>query len=296
MNIPIIYLSDTTFKVYYEYYPLNFEPQEVEWKEKQDSIAISKASKLVFSSKWAADSAVSDYQADADNLVILPFGANLDNPPLADEVLTKKPTSLWRLLFVGKDWDRKGGEIAFQTLVALCNKGIDAELVVVGCVPPTEIKHDKLTVIPYLNKNIPEQRKKLDELFLRSNFFILPTRADCSPIVFCEASAFGLPVLTTDIGGIPTIIKNGKNGYRLPLSASGEDYANLIVERFTARTRYEKLVRSSREEYDSRLNWNEWAESLHYLMMGMLEQKHLRNPVKLLESDYRKSNPQVAIY
>jgi glycosyltransferase involved in cell wall biosynthesis len=87
--------------------------------------------------------------------------------------------------------------------------------------------------------------------------------------VLCEANAFGLPVFTTDVGGIPTIAKNGKNGYMLPLSATGEDYANLIIEKLSDPTHYHNLVQSSRKEYDSRLNWNKWAESLHQLILSI---------------------------
>jgi len=224
---------------------------------------------LVYPSEWAAKSAICDYKAEPTKIEIIPFGANLDEPPLANEILSPKQTSSCRLLFVGRDWLRKGGDIAFQTLISLCERGVDAELVIVGSTPPPEIKHEKLRVIPYLNKNIPQQRKQLDELFLNSNFFILPTRAECYGIVFCEANAFGLPVFTTDVGGIPTIIKNGRNGYMLPLSASGEDYANLIGEKFSDKGVYENLVRSSREEYDMRLNWDKWAESLHQVILSI---------------------------
>ncbi len=268
-TIPIISSSDATFSLLKDFYQLELEPQEVEWASEQELIAISKASKLAYPSQWAANSAISDYQADAEKIEIIPFGANLDEPPLANEILSNKQKSPYRLLFVGRDWARKGGDIAFQTLLALCQRGIEAELVVVGTTPPPEIQHDKLTVIPYLNKNIPQQRNQLDEVFLNSNFFIFPTRADCYGIVICEANAFGLPVLTTEVGGIPTIIKQGENGYMFPLSASGEDYANLIVEIFSDRTRYEKLVQSSREEYDRRLNWNKWAESLHQVIANL---------------------------
>jgi glycosyltransferase involved in cell wall biosynthesis len=268
-TIPIISLSDVTFNLLEKNYKLDLDEQEREWESKQELILLSKASKLIYPSEWAANSAISDYQADATKVEIIPFGANLDEPPLANEVLSPKQTSSCRLLFVGRDWSRKGGDIAFQTLACLGERGVNAELVVVGTTPPPEIKHEKLRVIPYLNKNVPQQRKQLDELFLNSNFFIFPTRADCSPIVICEANAFGLPVFTTDVGGIPTIIKNGRNGYMLPLSASGDDYANLIVQNFSDRGVYENLVRSSREEYDRRLNWNKWAESLHQVILSI---------------------------
>jgi len=268
-TIPIVSLSDGTFSLLEKNYQLKLDDQQRELESQQEFIAISKAKKLVYPSEWAAKSAICDYHAEPTKIEIIPFGANLDEPPLANEVLSPKPASSCRLLFVGRDWSRKGGDIAFQTLISLCERGFDAELVIVGSTPPPEIKHEKLRVIPYLNKNIPQQRKQLDELFLNSNFFLFPTRADCSPIVICEANAFGLPVFTTDVGGIPTIIKNGINGYMLPVSASGDDYANLIVHNFSDRGVYENLVRSSREEYDRRLNWNKWAERLHQVILSI---------------------------
>jgi len=270
-TIPIVSLSDVTFSLLEKTYQLDLDEQQRKVESEQEFLAVSKAKKLVYPSEWAANSAIFDYKAEPTKIEIIPFGANLDEPPLANEVLSPKQTSSCRLLFVGRDWSRKGGDIAFQTLISLCERGVDAELVIVGSTPPPEIKHEKLRVIPYLDKNVPQQQKQLDELFLNSNFFLFPTRADCSPIVICEANAFGLPAITTDVGGIPTIVKNGRNGYMLPLSASGEDYANLILENFSNRTHYENLVRSSREEYDQRLNWNKWAESLHQVIMKMLQ-------------------------
>jgi glycosyltransferase involved in cell wall biosynthesis len=294
-SIPIVYLSDATFKLYQEYYQLNLDQQEADWASKQEFTAVSKASKLVYSSEWAANSAICDYQAEYDKVEVISFGANLEEPPAKERAISKKQSSVCRLLFVGKEWERKGGKLAFQTLLSLRKRGIDAELVIVGCVPPAEIKHEKLKVIPYLDKNVPQQRQQLDELFLNSNFFILPTRADCSPIVLCEANAFGLPVITTDVCGISSLITNGKNGYTLPLSASGDDYAQIIVENFSDPTRYEYLVRSSREKYDTQLNWDKWAEKLHHLFIEAIEQKNLPQQVTFLESAYKKADPKYVV-
>jgi glycosyltransferase involved in cell wall biosynthesis len=261
-DIPIVKLSDATFPLIRQGYNLNLDQQEIDWILKDEALAISRATKLVYPSQWAANSAISQYQVDPAKIAIIPFGANIEQPPSASEVLSPRATTPCRLLFVGRDWQRKGGNIAFETFISLLQRGVDAELIVLGSVPREQFKHDKLTVIPYLNKKVPDERQQIYNLFLKAHFFIFPTRADCSPIVISEASAFGLPVITTDVGGIPTIIKNGKNGYMLPLSASSDDYANLIVENFSDRTRYENLVRSSREEYERRLNWNKWAEDM----------------------------------
>lgn len=270
-NIPIIYLSDITFKLYNGYYPDNSDNQELEWKAKQEFIAISKASKLVYPSEWAANSAIHDYQAAASKVEIIPFGANLDDPPSAEEVdLNTKPTSPCRLLFIGKDWERKGGDVAFQTLISLQKMGIDTELTCIGSIPSDAIKHEKLTVIPFLNKNNSKHRQQFKDLFGRSHFLIFPTRAEAFGVVICEANAFGLPVITTEAGGIPSIIATGKNGYMLPLSASGEDFASLIANIFSDQNQYEQLVRSSRKEYDCRLNWNKWAERIEQIITDIV--------------------------
>ena len=269
-SIPIIYLSDITFKLYDGYYQSNFTPEEFGWRNKQETVAISKACKLVYPSEWAASSAIKDYKAQPEKIEIIPFGANIDNLPSFEEINLKSKThSVCRLLFIGKDWQRKGGDIAFQTLVCLRERGIDAELTVIGSLPSSEIKHDKLTVIPFLDKNDPVQRQRFRELLLNSNYFIFPTRADCSPIVTCEANAFGLPVITTEVGGIPTIIRNGKNGYMLPLSASGEDFASLIEKIFIDQINYQNLVSSSRIEYEQRLNWQSWGTKMFQVISNL---------------------------
>jgi len=268
-NKPIIYLSDVTFSLYKKYYPLALDSEEIDWKENQEKAAILKSQKVIYSSEWAANSAIDDYQADAEKVEVVPFGANLDDPPLAEDVIGKKLSSPCRLLFVGKDWQRKGGTIAFDTLVALLGMGVEAELLVVGTIPP--IQHEKLTVIPYLNKNLPQQRQQLNQLFLDSHFFIFPTRAECSPIVICEANAFGLPVLTTEVGGIPTIVKNGNNGYMLSRSASGEEYADLIAQTISDPSTYQQLVHSSRREYDQRLNWDKWGERIYQIITKIVD-------------------------
>ncbi len=271
--VPIVSLSDVTFKVLHKVYALNVDEQKYQWEMNKESLSIAKSSRVIYSSEWAANSAINDYDADASRVSVIPFGANLDDIPANYAGFLERQTACCRLLFVGKGWQRKGGDLAFQTLLALEKKGVDVELTVVGNIPPAEVRHDRLTIIPYLNKRDPKQRQQLRDLFLQANFFVFPTRADCSPIVTCEANAFGLPVITTDVGGIPSIIKSGKNGYMLPLTASAEDYANVISEAFSDKESYQKLVISSRKEYDTRLNWDCWAESVHAVILDLLNGK-----------------------
>jgi glycosyltransferase involved in cell wall biosynthesis len=124
-----------------------------------------------------------------------------------------------------------------------------------------------MTIIPFLDKNDARQAHELEKLYAMSDFLILPTRADAAPNVFKEANAFGLPVITTDTGGIASIICNGENGYMLPLAARGDDYADLIAGIYHDKQRYLRLAQSSRAAFEERLNWDVWGRRVHEILM-----------------------------
>jgi glycosyltransferase involved in cell wall biosynthesis len=277
---PIIYASDSTAKLFCkeQHYThirgkqSQLSRETLEQIELFDAIALTKAQHIIYPSQWAADSAIGDYGVAPSKVSIIPFGANLEQPPAAAQVWANRqvnPMEPCRLLFIGIDWQRKGGEIAFQTLLELLRRNIAAELTVVGTVPPSHIRHEKLTIIPQLDKNCPQQRQRLNQFLQQSHFLLLPSRAECYGISLCEASAFGLPVITTAVGGISTVVKNGRNGYKLPLSADSNDYADLLSKILANPDHYQQLTRSSRAEYDQRLNWNCWSQELHALLCSL---------------------------
>ncbi|HXZ40405.1 MAG TPA: glycosyltransferase family 4 protein [Terriglobales bacterium] len=221
---------------------------------------------LIYTSQWAAQSAVRDYQADESKIHIIPHGANFEDIPGPEVALRPRELDKCRLLFVGVNWVRKGGEVAVETFTKLQAMGLPVELTICGCTPPASFHVAGLKVIPFLNKNDAAQRKQLAELYLKSNFLLFPTRSDCSPIVFCEANAFGLPAITTNVGGIEDIVAEGKNGFMLPLSARGAEYAELISDIWQDPKRYSELTMSSRKAFDEKLNWDAWAISLGKLL------------------------------
>lgn len=93
------------------------------------------------------------------------------------------------------------------------------------------------------------------------------------PMVLAEANAFGLPVITTQTGGIPSIVREGENGFMLPLSARGSDYAKVIAEVYQDEQRYIELVISSRVAFEQRLNWDAWGIAFTNSVKAMLDQE-----------------------
>ena len=267
--VPIVYTADATFAVLRQYYPrytnvLAFSARQA---DSVDALAVRKAALLVYPSHWAAQSALQDYHGDPARTHVIPYGANIDDPPDQESALRPRSSDVCRLLFVGVRWERKGGDIAVETLTALRAMGVPAELTICGCVPPRRLRGTPgLRVIPFLNKNDPAQRERLAELYLTSHFFLLPTRGECYGIAFCEANAFGLPVVTTNTGGVSGIVEEGENGFMLPISAGGSEYASLISRIWQDQECYSRLAHSSRRAFDERLSWDAWGAAVARLL------------------------------
>jgi glycosyltransferase involved in cell wall biosynthesis len=266
--IPIVYCCDSTITQLIDYYAglsqlLPISKRELAYIEQR---AISKASLLVYSSQWAANSALQEYSATPDKVVVLPFGANFPVVLPRERVLHHPRRKECQLLFVGVEWIRKGGAIAFDTLVALRTMGVDARLTICGCLPPPGYEHEHLTVIPFLDKNDEQQLQQMVDLYLAADFFLLPTRAECAAIAFCEASSFGVPSFTTDTGGIAEFVVEGVNGYRLNLTATGTDFARHIKAVFEDEALYAQLRISSRDLYEEKLNWSAWGNTMKHIL------------------------------
>ena len=103
-----------------------------------------------------------------------------------------------------------------------------------------------------------------------SHFLILPSKADCSPHVLAEANSFGLPCLTTNVGGIPGIIRDGVNGKLFALEASARDYCDFVVNQLADPQRYRRLMLASFQEFQTRLNWRVACEQVSALLEGLV--------------------------
>jgi glycosyltransferase involved in cell wall biosynthesis len=272
-DIPIVYISDTTFALMEDYYPGFSDLTEASHREGNEieARAILGASVLAYPSQWAARSAVDDYGADEDRVRIVALGANLDFVPNSDRVLRRREGrgSDCTLLFVGMNWERKGGDIALEAAIRMNEAGVETKLIVCGCAPPDSAAHPCMQVEGFLDKRDERQSAELARLYDSADFFLLPTRSECYGIVFCEASAYGLPAITTDTGGVSGVVFEGKNGYALPLEARGDDYARVILELFRDRARYDELRRTSRREFDERLNWDSWGTRMRSIVEGL---------------------------
>lgn len=269
----MILWADATFAGLIDYYPFhsNLCKESVQNGIAMEQSAFEKCSLAIFSSDWAARTATENYQVDKAKIKVVPYGANIECDRSLDDIKSigsSKPLNKCNLLFLGVNWFRKGGDIALEITKELNKAGLNTQLTVVGCQP---IVNNPLpnfvNSLGFISKATEEGRRQIDQLLTEAHFLILPSRADCTPVVFGEANSFGLPCLSTDIGGIPTLIRDEQNGKLFSKDASIAEYCQYIFNLFSNYSRYQELAQSSFHEYQSRLNWSVAAQSVKQLLL-----------------------------
>jgi glycosyltransferase involved in cell wall biosynthesis len=273
---PVVVWTDATYALLHDAYPqyVGICAESVTAGCRVERLAAQRST-MIYSSRWAADSAVLDFGADPDRVQVMLYGANLEDVPTTQEAMgfiAQRPARECELLWIGAQWDRKGGDIAFETLKALLARGTKATLTMIGCDVPLEVRqHPHVNALGFINKHDLGGRAMIDRLLAQSHFLIVPSRADCTPMVVGEANAFALPALLPDIGGISSVLKDAQNGFLLPPNANGEAYADRIEACLSAEGAYTKLCRTARGAFETDLSWDASIERLKPALFDLVE-------------------------
>lgn len=270
VDIPVVFFSDVTFDLFKNFVK-NREPHYHKLAFETEQKSLENVDSIIYASEWAKENAISHYNIPPNKIHVIEFGANLPQQEINTNI--NKSFDVCNLLFVGRNWNSKGGEIVLNTYKILKTRGLNCTLTIIGCTPPEKNNDTHIKVIPWLNKNNKKDMDMYISILKRSHFMVLPTRFDAFGIVLCEASSFGIPSITTNICGVMQPIKNGINGVLLPLEAKPKDYADKICEIFCNQTLYNTMSKNAIQEYSKRLNWQVWEERVAGLLKKVYETK-----------------------
>lgn len=268
VDMPIVCVSDITFEQMRPHYR---KPDEKVDKCYIDieRLMLRNSSDIIYSSEWIKKKVMEVYEIHPRKMHVVEFGANI--PPPQDYSIDID-MEVCNLVFIGVDWKRKGGDKVLETYKILKKEGFPCTLTIVGSVPQYMLYEDKdITIIPKLDKADDKQLKKLGEILRESHFLFLPTQFDAFGIVFCEASAYALPSITANVGGVGQAVNEGENGFLLAPDATARDYADKIRDVFSNKESYIRLRASSRQEFETRLNWGVWGERVNTILEDTVE-------------------------
>ncbi len=154
-------------------------------------------------SDWVKASLIGDYGVAPDKVEVLPPGVDLSlwrpGPQRASGRL--------RVLFVGGDFDRKGGKAILAAFRSLPPGSAELMLVTRTALPPSE----GVFAFPDMQPN----SRELIALYQSCDVFVLPSHAEAFGIAAVEASAVGLPVVATAVGGLLDIVADGVTGFHI---------------------------------------------------------------------------------
>ena len=216
------------------------------------------AAGIVAFSDWVRISLINDYGVAAEKIRVIPSGIDLEHWQASERKYSVEQKI--RLLFVGGDFSRKGGDellAAYRDgLAEHCELDIVTRDKVTAAEPEIRVHTD-------LNQGMPA----LKQLFADADIFILPSRGDASPFVVLEAMAAGLPVISTRVGAVEEQVVDDVTGY-LMVDNSPATIRATVLRMIENRNRMLEMGRAGRELAEEKFN----AQTNYHCLLEYLKE------------------------
>jgi glycosyltransferase involved in cell wall biosynthesis len=128
----------------------------------------------------------------------------------------------------------------------------------------------------FIDKSTPDGEKRISELLFSSHFHVLFSTAEAFGVVFAEANAHGAPNIASDVGGIPTAVRNNRGGQRFDPHAPLSQIADYVQSALKDKAAYDALASRARMEFEERLNWEVSGRQVRRHIDEMVSARGLR--------------------
>jgi glycosyltransferase involved in cell wall biosynthesis len=151
-------------------------------------------------------SLVEDYNVPENKIAIVPPGVDLQQWNM-EEKKSSLSARRFKVLFVGAEFVRKGGDLLLELARQERFKQFEFHFV-------SRTFSGEKTDNVFVYEDVVPNSDRLMALYRDADILALPTRGDfCPTNTICEAMATGLPVISTNVGGLDEIVKHGETGY-----------------------------------------------------------------------------------
>lgn len=241
----------------------NFAAGKLPQSQRPEAIEAQKAifrscEDIFVNSHWTKNSIVNDYGIDTDKVHVVGVGVSL---PL--NTLPRKKGESHNILFIGRDWVRKGGPTLVDALSLVRKKFDDATLTVIGCNP--RVRDENVEVLGALNKKIKPERRTIENALAEAGVLCVPSLLEPYGICFLEAQLYRVPPITYIGEGRDDAIKDGVTGILLR-ERTPEALSGAIIELFSNPDKARKMGEAGHEYVTNNLTWDHVAQRVLSVM------------------------------
>ncbi len=253
---------------------------------------LCQADMVVCWSRWAADSAVRDCAVDPERITLNKSCAIVapDGPFRTHAETPARGTpggALVRIVFVGNDWERKGGPRLVRWHQERWKE--IAELHVCSRTAPQDrslknvVWHGQTDRTTLLNQVLPSM-----------DMMVMPTRIDTFLIAAQEAQGAGLPVITSRIAGLPEVVRHGRSGFLCRFDQD-EEFITAIQSLLTDHALRRRMGVAAREFAMTNLSASVWHNHLFDQLAAVVDGRPIVfSPpgIDIRRSDSERINPR----
>jgi len=267
--VPIVYLLDTTLKGSQDqrhFFSRVEYLRMLSWERK----VIRKSARVITWSQWSAQILHDYYKVPRERISFFPRPTALPSEHVPAKIpVTPADFSTIKLLLVGREYERKGVDIALQLVELLNQAGMETVLHIVG------LKGRDSSRVKYFGaykKTVAAEMEAYVGHYRWAHFLVHPARFEAAGIVPAEAAAFGVPTITNAAGGLATTVQDGVSGVVLPRNSPAEEYRKAISYYREHPEEYNLLRISTRKRYDLELNWDSAGKKIYEVVRDAVEE------------------------
>lgn len=208
---PYMAWSDCTFHDYVDIFHRRgqFSPHDLRRIEQAEAAWLNQARFVMFTSRWAADRAISHYALDALRVASVGIFGEIEMP------LRDAYDAGTDFAFISTNFQAKGGPTVLAAFREVRKAHPAASLTIVGDAPSNLAAEPGVSFAGYLRKEIPAEHQRLAEILGRARALVHPTQSDIAPLLLVEAGYLGCPVISSRKFGIPELVEDRCTGLLL---------------------------------------------------------------------------------
>lgn len=223
---------------------------------------LRKCDERIFVSRWTRDYVRANYSAECTTGRVIHNGVDTERfrPKESSDEPILKDIADPIILYASRLTVARGAHLMARAIPLVLKENREVHFVfagagntkaLLGTLKMAGVPRNKYTVLGYIDY------EDLPALYRRAYGYVMPTSWENLPFKLLEAMSSAVPVVTTNVGGIPEVIQHGHNGLFAPRDQRG--VAERIVELLGDRELARRLGRNARNTVLENFSWSDTA-------------------------------------